>query len=137
MDIQHDSGSNQLERPGGQSGIPDSVAKWIKDRIPAYLADRQRDLANAAGALKIGNFSAIASVGHNMKGSGTSYGFPRITDIGGGLELAALSNNGAVVADCLRELGAYLSGFDGAVAQAESDTNSIDFQALDEATELL
>ena len=40
------------------------------------------------GALVRGDFAAVNLLGHNMRGSGGGFGFPAITDIGAGLELA-------------------------------------------------
>jgi hypothetical protein len=40
-------------------------------------------------ALAAGNFALIQSIGHNCKGTGTGYGFPRISQIGLAIQKAA------------------------------------------------
>jgi HPt (histidine-containing phosphotransfer) domain-containing protein len=61
----------------------------LEDLIPAYLENRRNDLRVMTRALADGDWPAIAELGHKIKGSGTSYGFPEISDLGRELERAA------------------------------------------------
>jgi hypothetical protein len=58
--------------------------------------------------LAASDFMSPAILGHNLKGSGISYGFPDLTRIGLGLEHSANhTDSGAVEAE-LRDLKNYL-----------------------------
>ncbi len=65
----------------------------FKTLVPGYLENRRRDLERLEAALEKGNHATIQSLGHNMKGSGTIYGFQAVTDIGLNLERAAKEGN--------------------------------------------
>jgi HPt (histidine-containing phosphotransfer) domain-containing protein len=61
----------------------------IADLIPGFLLNRRQDVATMLEALDAGDFESVERLGHGMKGAGSSFGFPAITDIGAALELAA------------------------------------------------
>ena len=65
-----------------------SLSARIAARIPDYLANCRENVVTIEGALVRGDFAAVNLLGHNMRGSGGGFGFPAITDIGAGLELA-------------------------------------------------
>ena len=46
------------------------------DLIPAFLRNRRQDVITMLDALDRGDFETVESLGHGMKGSGASYGFP-------------------------------------------------------------
>jgi HPt (histidine-containing phosphotransfer) domain-containing protein len=58
-------------------------------------------------ALDRGDFETVQSLGHDMKGAGSSWGFDAITDIGAALEQAA----GSVDSDASRKWVGELSGY--------------------------
>ena len=59
-------------------------------------------------ALDRGDFEAVESLGHGMKGAGGSFGFEAITDIGAALEQAAASTDTDASRKCVGELSSYL-----------------------------
>jgi CheY-like chemotaxis protein len=65
--------------------VPDE----LKDLAPRYLKSRRADLVALAAALDKGDYEAIRVLGHNLKGTGSGYGFAGITVIGRCLEFAA------------------------------------------------
>ena len=81
---------------------------WVADRVPAYLEGREADAKAVQRALAEDDFAAIQTIAHNMKGTGTSYGFCPITEIGGRMEAAAKDGDRAKIHTCLSALGAYL-----------------------------
>jgi DNA-binding response OmpR family regulator len=97
----------------------DAFDEAIRQLIPGYLAKRAQDLVLLRDALQRGAFDAIKDIGHRMAGSGTSYGFASLTEIGRGLETAAREGTSQEIARLLDELEAVL-----AAAQAESETDS-------------
>lgn len=48
-------------------------------------------LAEAKALLDKGSFDKVAKIGHNLKGTGSSYGFDEITELGNQLNTAAKS----------------------------------------------
>ena len=70
-----------------------ALMKAINDElVPQYLDDRRQDVAALSALLASRDFDRIAVIGHNLKGSGTSYGFPEISSLGGAMESAAESH---------------------------------------------
>jgi HPt (histidine-containing phosphotransfer) domain-containing protein len=61
----------------------------IADLVPTYLANRRAELARARAEVGQGRFEDVERIGHSMKGSGTPYGYPELTELGGLLEDAA------------------------------------------------
>jgi CheY-like chemotaxis protein len=68
--------------------------------VPKYIANLRRNPAGIAAALARADFDTVRSTGHNMKGTGTSFGLPQITAIGDELEVAAKAKD----ADAIRRI---------------------------------
>ena len=77
------------------------LRKWIQRRarlarledeiaalIPDYLANRRADVRSLRSALAAEDFATVATLGHRMKGSGASFGLPRVSELGQRLEEA-------------------------------------------------
>jgi HPt (histidine-containing phosphotransfer) domain-containing protein len=64
------------------------------------------------GALDRGEFELVERLGHSMKGCGTSFGFPTITDIGAALEQSAGSADTDGSRRWVDELSTYLDRVD-------------------------
>lgn len=60
-----------------------------KEMIEKYLERRKTDLASLQTAREQNNFDVILRIGHQLKGNGTTYGFPELTRIGAEMEKAA------------------------------------------------
>jgi HPt (histidine-containing phosphotransfer) domain-containing protein len=54
------------------------------------------------------NLDEVARIAHQIKGSGGSFGFTGLTEIGADLEQAAKAANLVAVGRCLADLGSYL-----------------------------
>jgi HPt (histidine-containing phosphotransfer) domain-containing protein len=61
------------------------------DRIPAYLQNCRQNVIAMLDALDRGDFETVTILGHQMRGSGGTYGFQAITDIGAALQQASES----------------------------------------------
>jgi len=69
--------------------IPVRVDNSLAEFTPRYLENIRKDLVQlreAAGRL---DYEKACRIGHNMKGTGASFGFKAITDIGSAIERAA------------------------------------------------
>jgi hypothetical protein len=72
--------------------------------LPGFLERRKREVIQLKAMLNSQDFIGIKDVGHRLKGTGTGYGFPVITRIGGELEVAAKLGNSQTIAKCVDEL---------------------------------
>ena len=61
--------------------------------LPRFVSHRERDIGTLRDAISRRDFSAIATLGHNLRGSAESYGFPQLSVFGASLEAAARSRN--------------------------------------------
>ncbi len=69
----------------------------IAELVPQYLAFCRSDLEVLRAALAGRDFEKIRILGHNLKGSGSAYGFPEITEYGSLLEQAGKNSDNAGV----------------------------------------
>jgi hypothetical protein len=74
-----------------------------------YLENRRADVVKILSALDLDDFQVILSLGHIMKGTGTGYGFPEITEIGSALEKAARAANVAEIRSLVLELKRFVA----------------------------
>jgi signal transduction histidine kinase/DNA-binding response OmpR family regulator len=73
-----------------------------------YLKSSRKKAAEIAIASASENFDAIRADAHNMKGTGTAYGFPRLTELGGILEKSALEKDAGAIRKAIHHLFEYL-----------------------------
>ena len=69
------------------------LPRELLDLIPGYLDSQRRFLRDARRALSIDDLRTVQSVGHNLKGTGASYGFPLLTSLGSQLEEMAIARD--------------------------------------------
>jgi CheY-like chemotaxis protein len=81
----------------------------LEDLIPGYLANRRHDLLSLAEAVNRGDLRAARSIGHGMKGSGTGYGFPAISEIGRSIEQCAATEDADGILHQVSSLEEFLS----------------------------
>ena len=84
------------------------VPAELEELIPGYLSNRQEDLRKLHQALQEEDFKAIYEIGHNLKGTGSGYGFNELTRIGSELELAASEPSAEKILKLLEVLKGYL-----------------------------
>jgi len=80
----------------------------ISDLIPDFLQHKRDDLSLLTGALERGDFDALRSVGHKMKGEGTAFGFQVMSDIGAVLEEAGRTRDLKLAQEQVWALSRYL-----------------------------
>ncbi|WP_309671682.1 PAS domain S-box protein [Gemmatimonas sp.] len=81
-------------------------------RVPDFLANRRADVVRLHDALDCGDRDTVQRLGHDMKGAGTSFGFPSITDLGACLEQEAQHENPERSRRYVYELSALLDATD-------------------------
>ncbi len=72
--------------------------------IEKYIKRRYDDLKQCLSSLESGDYKKIELIAHQMKGNGTSFGFPQITELGGTLETSARAESEPEVRAGLNEL---------------------------------
>ena len=85
------------------------VDALVHPLIPAFLAQRLTDVGLLMNAIGTNDFARIGLLGHSMKGSGGSYGFDVITEIGRDIEVAAHVQDTAAIAAATARLEHYLA----------------------------
>lgn len=73
-----------------------------------YLKSSRKKAAEIVVAIGHEDFDAIRTAGHNMKGTGTAYGFPRLTELGGTIEQSAIQKDAGALRTLVHDLIAYL-----------------------------
>lgn len=86
-----------------------SIDADLEDLIPGFLENRNADLGTLRSHLENSDFANIKSIGHSLKGVGGGYGFERITEIGAGLEAAALQEDNNKISELLESYADYLA----------------------------
>jgi CheY-like chemotaxis protein len=86
---------------------PDSAPEMADLRV-AYLDRRRAELCSLEQAVHEGDFAAIRKAGHNLKGTGTAYGFEEITEIGRSLEAAGKDGDTFAVETLLDQMDSYI-----------------------------
>ncbi len=87
------------------------IDELIKDLIPDYLKRRKNDVEKMKNALRGGNLSTVESIAHKMKGSGESYGFKKISQLGMKIEKSAQEKDHEKTKRLLEAFEDYLSNF--------------------------
>jgi CheY-like chemotaxis protein/HPt (histidine-containing phosphotransfer) domain-containing protein len=80
--------------------------------IPRFLRNSRQNVVLLLEALDRGELETVKRLGHSMKGSGTSFGFPTITDLGAALEQSAGSADTGASRRWVGELSTYLDRVD-------------------------
>ena len=92
---------------------PDSLEVEIPARFevisPDYLCARRRDCETIAQLIASHEFERIRVLAHNMKGTGRSYGFNRVTELGLAMETSARAADSITLTSQLADLQGYLS----------------------------
>ena len=81
----------------------------LEEIVPAYLVNRREEVPAMIELLKNSDFKKLGFLGHNLKGSGASYGFADLTRLGGALEHSARVGDTKGLSAHLAELGEYLA----------------------------
>ena len=84
------------------------VDKDIECIVPEYIENIKKGCLNIPGAISRADFNFIYKFGHNMKGTGSSYGFEYISEIGKVIEKAGNTRDINVINEEVDKLVDYL-----------------------------
>lgn len=80
----------------------------IAELLPRYLERRRLDVDTLRSLHANAELEAVAQMGHRMRGSGTAYGIPEITEIGTAIDRAARDNDADGVGAAIERLAAFV-----------------------------
>ena len=86
-----------------------TLARDFQDLIPEFIENRRRELQALRGALAAGRYDQLSELGHRMRGIGTSYGFDRVSILGGEIEDYARIADREGLAARIAEYAEYLA----------------------------
>jgi HPt (histidine-containing phosphotransfer) domain-containing protein len=86
-----------------------TLARDVQDLIPEFIENRRRELQALRGALAAGRYDQLSELGHRMRGIGTSYGFDRVSILGGEIEEHARIADREGLAARIAEYAEYLA----------------------------
>lgn len=85
------------------------VEEDLRDVVPGYVGKRRTDVAIYRAALDAGDFDAIRKLAHNMKGTGSGYGLPRLTELGASIEAAASRSDASATREHVEEFALFIA----------------------------
>jgi signal transduction histidine kinase/CheY-like chemotaxis protein len=94
--------------PRASERIEVDVDDCLLDLIPAYLERRRADVDELRALLQAGDLRRASRIGHDMKGTGSGYGFAAISEIGAVIERSARAGNRVELDGACRRLAQYL-----------------------------
>ena len=80
----------------------------VQSIVPEFLENRKNDCILIGKLLDGDAFSEIRTLGHRMKGTGGSYGFDDISEIGENIENSALAADKEAIINSVLRLSDYL-----------------------------
>jgi CheY-like chemotaxis protein len=102
------TGSAAAPETGSPQSIRIEMPSGLEEIVPGYLAARREELPAMMNLLAASDFERLAVLGHNIKGTGGSYGFPELTRMGAALENSAKQLDPESLRIQLTELSDYL-----------------------------
>jgi HPt (histidine-containing phosphotransfer) domain-containing protein len=97
------------EREGGRKNkIIVRVDRDLEEITPGYLRMLREDVTRIKGSLERDDWETIRLIGHNMKGSGSGYGFEEVSRLGRLVEQSAQERSGEQARRVTEEISRYL-----------------------------
>jgi signal transduction histidine kinase/DNA-binding response OmpR family regulator len=75
---------------------------------PRYLKNMRKEFLTLEAARDAEDYATVQRIGHNLHGTGGSFGFPRITELGTIMEQAAKDRSMSEIRSAVDALGVYL-----------------------------
>lgn len=94
-----------------------SMDSCVRPLVTRFLQNRSKELPQMAEAYETRDYPLLERIGHNLKGAGTSFGFPEITMVGADLEDASRHRDPDRVATLLAEYRSLLAALTAPVLE--------------------
>ena len=85
------------------------LARTFEELVPGFIENRHRELDELRGALDAGRYEQLGQIGHRMRGIGSTYGFDRVSTLGGELEERAAASDREGLAALIAGYADYLA----------------------------
>ena len=85
-----------------------SIDPDLEELVPGFLENRRKDVVALTSAMQNRDVKTARLLGHRMKGDGGGYGLQEISQIGEGLEQAAIKEDWKLIAEKTGALAAFL-----------------------------
>jgi len=92
----------------------------LADEIPWYMGQVRDYIAAIGAALDKEDFETIQDSGHRMKGSGVTFGFEAVSEIGKSIEMAAREKDVNTIQTQIQKLAGYIDRVEVVYEAAES-----------------
>jgi hypothetical protein len=100
----------EVERyAAAESEVAEPLEEELVALVPSYLEARRHEVGELKDLLSTENFPAIRAIAHNLKGTGTSYGFPHLTTLGAAMQVSAEYSEAGELGAEIRALGEFLA----------------------------
>jgi PAS domain S-box-containing protein len=100
--------SEDAREKGSPQSVRITAPAGLEEIVPGYLAARRKELPEMMALLAADDFARLSALAHNIKGTGSSYGFPELTRMGAVLEHSAQQKDAGALTVELTELKDYL-----------------------------
>ncbi len=81
----------------------------LADIIPGYMENRTTELKRLSDLIEKGDFDALRTIGHKLKGSGAGYGIDFFTDLGARMEEGALKKDAGLMEVLRKEYADFMA----------------------------
>ena len=97
-------------KPGKRTAV--YVDAELEDIVPGFLERKHQDVVSMREALEREDHDCIRGLGHNLKGTGSGYGFDAISEMGLCIEEASIGRDSDKIRRLIFELSTYLYSVD-------------------------
>jgi HPt (histidine-containing phosphotransfer) domain-containing protein len=106
MDIDPQGESQAAQQEDAQE---ERFRKRVADLVPRYLAGVRKDVSQLSSLLEAGSLERIRVIAHDLKGTGSSFGFPELTYWGAAMEESVLRADVPKLAEQIASVVALLA----------------------------
>ena len=92
----------------------------LADDIPWYMGQVREYIEAIGAALEKDDFETIRDAGHRMKGSGETFGFDAVSEMGKSIEMAAKEQNAGDIKNQVQNLSEYIDRVEVVYEETES-----------------
>ena len=108
LSLEQNTSTSEPEQLAVAMDIPQGLEKLAR----RYISTRLQELPVFENLLGRSEFDEIRRLSHNLKGTGTSYGFPDITRLAAAMERASKEQDATSIAEQLLSLSIYVQAAD-------------------------
>ena len=116
-----------VDNTSGQTSVRSAAATAL---LPRFVSRRASDVATLRSAVQCGDLATIFRIGHNLRGSSQSYGFPELALLGEALEAAASAQDWGRVPELIARLETWRARLGGPAAGPVRTASGVHLRAM-------